>query len=235
MDVEKGGQAAWIAHRLPLWREVCQTRPSECVRARRGHGAKFARMTDHRKGLREATSQGARQAARNYVAENPGAQGLRVKTAVAAYKPRSKEIRNAGVKAVYMLLSDRSNLTKSNAAIAAEIGRDLGVKVPANILTERLKAKQLASIKELFDHRKVKLDLAVYDTPSKIKKALKGRGKATEADARCVVEVAFSNDAVTVGNRTYPIQRGDGVPRIHVGKSSKLNVEVLKRLLCDPT
>jgi hypothetical protein len=98
-----------------------------------------------------------------------------------------------------------------------------------------VKSKHLASIKELLDTRKVKLDLALYDTPSKIKKALKGRGRATEADTRCVVEVAFSSDAVTVGDRTYPIQRGNGVPRIHVGKSSKLNVEVLKRLLCDPT
>lgn len=192
-------------------------------------------VTDHKKGLREATSAGARQAARNYQAENPGAQGLRVKTAVTAYKPRSKEIRNAGVRAVYMLLSDRANLAKSNAALAAEIGRDLGMKVPANILTERLKAKQLASIRELLEGRKVKLDLAVHDTPSKIKKALKARGKATKADASCVVEVTFSDDAVTVGDRTYPIQRGNGVPRIHVGKSSKLNVEVLKRLLCDPT
>jgi len=191
-------------------------------------------MTDHRKALRDAASQAARQAERVYKAENPGAAGLKVRADVAAYKPRAKEVRDAPIKAVYLFLDDRSYLEKSNAVIAAAISRDIGRRVPPNILTERLSAKQLARIEEALKARKVKLDLAVCNTASKIKKALKGKLRAKAATVRCSVVVTFSDDAVTVGNESYPIQRASGVPRIHVGKSSKLNVDVLRRFLCDP-
>ena len=98
------------------------------------------------------------------------------------------------------------------------------------MLTERLSPKQAVRVTEMLEQRGVVLDLAVCYSASKIKQALKSRRKATEATVRTTVDVSFSDVAVTVGDRAYPIQSGNGVPRIHVGKG-KLNVDVLKRLL----
>lgn len=191
-------------------------------------------MTDHRKGIREAGQAGALRAVKAYQAQNPEASVLRVKTEVNAYKPRPKEVRDLPVNAVGLFLRDPASLQKSNAAIADELGREVGRKVPANILTEKLGKRQAAAIKELLTLRNVDLDLVTHCTPSKIKKALLGVGAAQKAGSRFHGEVTFSEEAVTVGERRYPIQRGKGVPRIEVGRS-KINVEVLHRLLCEPS
>lgn len=188
-------------------------------------------MTDLRKGLQQAIHEGVRQIERNYKAVNPEARRLKVKATVAAYTPRPKEVRRAPVRAVALFLSDPSYLAKSNAEIAAELGREVGRKLASNILTERLTPRQAKEIGELLEMRKVTLDLATHDTASKIKKALKGRQKSASAVVTRTVTVSFSADAVVVGDRSYPIQQGNGVPRIHVGRS-KLNVDALQALLC---
>ena len=187
-------------------------------------------MTDHRKAMGAAAREGALQRVEQYKADNPEAQSLRLRAEIAAYKPRSREAREAPVRAVYMMLTEPGFLAKSNAVMAAELGRELGVKLPANVLTEKLAPKQAAKIGEMLRPRKIDLDLGVCDTPSKIKKALRSRGKADAAPIRYAVEVAFSADSVTVGVQTYPIQRGGGVARIHVGRG-KLNVAALHQLL----
>jgi hypothetical protein len=190
-------------------------------------------VTDHRKGLQAVVSQEASRAERDYKAQHPEAQALRVRKLVAAYAPRAKEIREIPVRAVGLFLRDPSSLAKSNAEIAAELGTDVGRRVPPNILSEQLTAKHIAQIGELLALRKVTVDLATCDTPSKIKKALKGRRKAAMATVRCTVAVSFSEDAVTVGDRSYPVTRSSGVPRIALDQRTKLNVDALRRLLCD--
>lgn len=54
------------------------------------------------------------------------------------------------------------------------------------------------------------------------------------SNQQCTVLVTFSDDTVTVGTKAYPIQRGGGTPRIHVG-SKKINVDALRALLTEKT
>ena len=203
--------------------------------ARRGHGAKFGSVTDHQKGLQKAINENARQAERHYKAQHPEAVGLKVMKTVVAYVPRAQEVRDVPIRAVGLFLSDPSSLAISNAKLAARLGKDIGRKVPENILTEQLTERQRGEVRELLALRNVHLDLAACDTASKIKKALKGKSYAEGASVRATVAVSFSEDAVTVGNRSYPINRRDGVPRIALDPRTKLNVDALKRLLCEPT
>ncbi len=172
----------------------------------------------------------AKKAEREYKAKHPEAQRLRVKADVAAYKPRSKEVRDVPVKAVSMFLSDPATIHLSNASLAQKLGTHVAAKLPANILTERFSPKQKERVAELLRLRRVSLDLDVHYSPSKVKLALKANDSAEEAHQKVVVEITFTDDVVTVGDRAYPIQRGSGVRRIHVGKS-KLNVDVLKALV----
>lgn len=109
-----------------------------------------------------------------------------------------------------------------------------GDKVPLNILTERYKPRQIAEVQELLNLRRIELDLKLYNTPSKVKGALKGTKRAEASNQQYTAVVTFSDDTVTVGNKAYPIQRGGGTPRIHVG-SRKINVDALKALLTENT
>jgi hypothetical protein len=188
-------------------------------------------MTDHKKNIMREASVAAKSAVRLYQARHPDASGLRLKATMAAYKPRSKEAHEVPSKAVALFLREPAYLELSNAEIAQHLAKDMpGVRVSPNVLTERFGPKQRVKIQGYLELRNVGLDLAIYDTPSKIKGALKGEAKKAGAPFRFSGEVIFAVDAVIVGNRPYPIQVESGVPRIHVGKG-KLNVDVLRRLL----
>ena len=187
-------------------------------------------MSDYKAGLRAAVNRGARAAEREYKTRNPEAAGLRVKSAIATYKPRSKEVRDLGVRAVALFLYEPETRGLSNAALALKLGQLVGAKVPANILTERFSDRQIGLVEEHLKLSGVSLDLATHHTASKIKIALNAIGKSASAHLKCTVTVTFADDVVTVGDRAYRIQRGGGTPRIHVG-AKKLNVDVLKALL----
>lgn len=197
-------------------------------------GRSLSEKPDHLRGLTSAAARAMRQADEDYKARHPDASGLKLRAQVNAYKPRLPDVRDVPVKAVALFLSEPSYLRKSNAEIALHLAQEVtGRKLPANILTERLRASHRKRIEKLCLDRKVTLDLDAHDTVSKIKKALRSLMTAQTAPSRFVGEVTFSSDAVTVGERSLTIQRANGVSRIDVPGGGKLNVDVLRRLLCE--
>lgn len=188
-------------------------------------------MIDHKKALAAAARQAATKAVKDYKNSNPEASRLGVFMSVGAYKRRPKGF--TVVRAVSLFLADKSSLQKSNAEIAAWLGQDFpGYKVPANILTIPFGATDRKALVKLLKDRGVKLDLDLLDTPSKIKAHLAGVSASQDAASKFEGQVSFSDDAVVVGARRYPIQRENGYERIHVGKQ-KLRVDVLRLLLCE--
>jgi hypothetical protein len=186
--------------------------------------------------MASAAARAARQAGEDYKAQFPDASALKLRTQVNAFKPRLPDVRDVPVRAVALFLSERVYLQKSNAEIVLHLAKEVtGRRLPANILTERLGASHRKSIEKLCLDRKVTLDLDAHDTVSKIKKALRSLTIAKEAPSKFIGEVTISSDAVTVGERSFKIQRAEGVPRIDVPGGGKLNVDVLRRLLCETT
>jgi hypothetical protein len=191
---------------------------------------------DHRRGMASAAARAAKQAGEDYKAQFPDASALKLRTQVNAFKPRLPDIRDVPVRAVGLLLSEPWHLKKSNAELVRHLAMDVtGRKLPSNILTERLGASHKKRIGQMFEERNIAIDLATHDTVSKLKKALRSLRAADDAPSKFVGEVTFSRDAVTVGTRSLTIHRSNGVPRIDVPGGGKLNVDVLRRLLCETT
>lgn len=100
--------------------------------------------------------------------------------------------------------------------------------VPKDILTKPLLQSHVNAVKKSLAEHGLSVDLAVHNTPSKLKKAL--RAKAITADAHkarsAVVSVAFTTDRVVIGDKDYTISEG----RIRLAKGW-FNVRKLEQLL----
>jgi hypothetical protein len=187
-------------------------------------------MENHRQALAAEAGRAAFAAAARYKAENPEANRLKIKATIAAYKPRNRELRKAPVKAVVMFLNEPATLKLSNADLAARLRVEVGERVPPNMLTERLTDQQTRQVQELLSLRKIDLDLATNDTASKIKLALRTRTTTAKADRKFVGSVSFTDGAVTIGDRSFPVRMENGLARVRVGKH-KINLASLQALL----
>lgn len=65
-------------------------------------------MTDHRAALEKAVRKAAADAAKAYKNANPDAHGLKVRTDIAAYKPRPKEVQALPKAAIALFLPSRA-------------------------------------------------------------------------------------------------------------------------------
>lgn len=185
-------------------------------------------MTDHKTGLARAVQKAAKEGGLRYKAQNPDAQGLSVKAKVVAFKARSKALRAIPARAVHLFLREPDWIEKSNQDIAAHFQRDIGERVPLNILTEDFTGAQALEVKEALQSRNIELDLKKNHTASKVKLALLARNKVEKA-VSFYVKISFASDVVTVGDKAYPIQPDR---RIHVG-GKKLSVEALRLLIAN--
>jgi hypothetical protein len=187
-------------------------------------------MPDHKKQLAAAVRKAQKSAQANYVADNPAAARLRLKSTLFAYEPRLKGVTIARW-AMQLLLEDRSYVNKSNKEIIAYLRREWpDAKIPENGLLEPLKGREKAYVAETLREFGYKINLEENNTMSAVKLAMRGKQLAKVSEDCFEVDVTFSATAVTVGDRSYPIQLEKGFRRIHIGKS-KLNVEVLKQFL----
>jgi hypothetical protein len=190
-------------------------------------------MTDHRKGLAAAMHEGANSAAGRYKNMNPEAARIAVKVNAATFKPRPKEFRGYEVRAVALFLSDRASLDLSNKELATRLSADMpGYSAPANLLTDRLKPAVKVRIRQMLDDRAIRLSRDHLTTLSKIKRALRAHFNGEAGSISFTGQVTFTETAVIVGEKSYPIQKGKH-RRIHVGEA-KLNVDGLQALLGIP-
>lgn len=187
-------------------------------------------MTDHKKPLAAAAAMGLHAAVREYQAQHPDAARLKINATVIAYKARTKEERRTALRAVAMFLSSPASLKMSNAEIVQRLVRDFGIRVPPNILTEKLKRHQLSDIKSLLQSKGFDLDLSVLNTPSKIKGALKAGSAASKAPIVFKGTVCFTDAAIIVGDRAFPIRSDNGKSRIRVGEH-KVSLAALREML----
>lgn len=187
-------------------------------------------MTDHRAALEKAVRQAAADAAKAYKNANPDAQGFKVRSDIAAYKPRPKEVQALPKAAVALFLSEPSSVEMSNAELTKRVSMGLPGKVPSNIFTEQLTAAKKREIAEVLTMRNIAIDLDRFDTVSKIKGALKGHHNAASSGDAATVEVAFTDEALVINGRSHPIHQNGNQRRVHAG-SSKLNVAGLRTLL----
>ncbi len=187
-------------------------------------------MTDHRVAMQKAARQAAKDAVKAYKNANPDAQGFNVRADIAAFKPRPREIQGLPRAAVALFLSEPGSVELSNAALATRLGQGLPGKVPKNIFTERLTPAKKRAISELLKQRNVVIDLARYDTVSKIKGALKSYNNSVSSSQSATVEVSFTDHALVVNGRSHPIHQNGKHQRVHAG-SSLLNVDGLRALL----
>ena len=187
-------------------------------------------MTDHRAALEKAVRQAAANAAKAYLNANPDAHGIKVRSDIAAYKPRPREVQALPRAAVALFLTEPGSVQLSNAELSQRLSKGLPGKVPPNIFTEQLTVAKKREIAEILKMRNVAIDLDRFDTVSKIKGALKGLHNAASSSRAATVEVAFTDDALVIDGRSHPIHLNGNQRRVHAG-SFKLNVAGLQTLL----
>jgi hypothetical protein len=164
---------------------------------------------------------------------NPEAARIAVKVNAATFKPRPKAFRGHEVRTVALFLSDRASLDLSNEKLAARLSADMpGYSAPANLLTDRLKPAVKARIRQMLDDRAIRLPRDHLATLSKIKRALRAHFNGEAGSISYTGQVTFTETAVIVGEKSYPIQTGKH-RRIHVA-GAKLNVDGLQALLGIP-
>ena len=187
-------------------------------------------MIDHRAALQKAVRQAAAHAAKAYKNAHPDAQGLKVRSDIAAYKPRPREVQALPRAAVALFLTEPDTVELSNAELSQRVSKGVPGKVPPNIFTEQLTAAKKREIAEVLKIRNIVIDLDRFNTVSKIKGALKGHHDATLSSEAATVEVAFTDHALVINGRSHPIHQNGNQQRVHAG-SSKLNVAGLRTLL----
>jgi hypothetical protein len=180
--------------------------------------------------MEAAIQAAAAKAERDYRSLNPEARSIGVVRNIAAFKRRPKEFSGFRSRAVALFLSEPETVKLSNAAIAARLSEGIpGFTAPANLLTEGIRRSDKQRIGAMLQQRSICIDLARYNTPSKIKLALAAHYAGRTASEEFVGRVAFTVDAVIVEGKRFPIQRGK-YQRIHAG-NAMLNVDGLKALL----
>lgn len=185
---------------------------------------------DHAAALAAAYRQGGRAEAAAYIAEHPEAQGLRMRADVAAVKPRPRAMADARVRAARLMIYSRANLGMTNADIAARISEEIpGYSAPANLLTEPFKPSEKQKVAVMLAECGIALNLAKIKSPSELKAALRAHHAGAGAVDRARVQVVFTEDAVIVGQRCYPISKG--AHRRVQTTQGKLNVAALRELL----
>jgi len=188
-------------------------------------------MNDKLNDLVKAAYKGAAQSIELFKVKNPEVSGVTVKTTVFATKRRPKEMAKARVRLANLLIFGGEHLNKSNAELAAHICTGIpGYVAPANLATEKFTASEKKAVKAMLSQKRMSIDLDRHNSPSKLKLAIRAIKSGSKPTVQFNALVSFSDEAVIVGTRRFPIQSDRNMRRIHVGKAM-LNVDALIALL----
>lgn len=169
---------------------------------------------------------------KSYLQGRPGTSGLSGNADVRLYPKRPPGFERHVAQVVGGLLASADYRSWTNARIVEGIQKRYpNYAVPKGLLDRKIPSYHLTRIRGMLGANGTPLDLKVYDTLSKIKGALRGRAAASKATKTVDVTVAFTDEALIVGDRKYKIVTDkNGYRRIKVG-DQKLRCDVLEALL----
>lgn len=177
-------------------------------------------MVDHRQALALALKRATKATFERYKAENPEATRLDVKADVWVFSKKPKGYSKHRYEIVKMFLDSNMYLKQTNAQITKSLSEKYApYEIPGNVMTRDIPSQARKKIDEMLKAAGKDIDLKIYNTLSKIKGALLGKSIAASSDRRYDTAIAFTDTAVVIGNRTFPVTIHEkGYPRIRLTK-----------------
>ena len=156
---------------------------------------------------------------RGYMEQRPEANGLSATAKVRLYSKRPKGFSREPIRVVDGLIASVAYRGRTNAQIVAGIqARYPGYEVDEQFMERPIPAYLLPEISRMLGANGTRLDLKIYDTLSKIKRALRGDALRRSTDQTFSVTISFADNAVVVDGQARTVfTDAKGYRRIKVG------------------
>ena len=164
------------------------------------------RLKYHRKVLRSVSIEHGFEGVKQYKANYPEANIIRVTVDAIAYSPKPKGYNSYLIRLVNLWLVDEGERNRSNSEDVKALNAYLGTAFnPANHFSNPLSNSRLTAIKRAFTERGAPLDTSGDTSMSKVRQAAKAAAGHWNADQSFGGVGVISGDTLAINGQTFPI------------------------------
>ena len=178
-------------------------------------------MKHHLLGLKLAINEAVKLAEAEYRSKHTACGGLSVFPDIKVYRTKPTGFAKMPVTVVSMFLQSQQYLSQTNDVIVANLSNTWApFPVSKNAMSKEFTKTQSTAIQKALESAGKSVDVAKFNTLTKVKKALRAHQLGANTGRRYQAEVIFSDTAVTIGGRALVVTIHEkGYARIRLNRN----------------